>query len=254
MQAAEMRRLGLPTWEDVVALLRSDKLRSYRIDVETDQTSMVDEQAEKESRLEFLKVMQEMLAGAYQAIGAAPTMLPLVKEMFMYAVRSFRAGRALEESFETAFDELEKNPPPPPQKEDPNAGKAALDQLRNQIAQLEVQRKTAKDQADNQLAMAELQAQVSKDRADIMIAMQELKLRGIEVMKPEPQKAVAPPPPPQPPSRSIAFKDLPPEGQSQLAAQAGIQIDPQRMADHNAEQAAQQMAMKKPAPPPIGGA
>jgi hypothetical protein len=35
----------------------------------------------------------------------------------------------------------------------------------------------------------------------------------------------APPPPPKPPSESIALKDLPPEGQVQMAGQAGIHLD-----------------------------
>jgi hypothetical protein len=44
----------------------------------------------------------------------------------------------------------------------------------------------------------------------------------------EKQKLLTPPPPPpqQKPSESISFKDLPPEGQVQMAAQAGIQIAP----------------------------
>lgn len=35
----------------------------------------------------------------------------------------------------------------------------------------------------------------------------------------------APPPPPKPPSESISLKDLPPEGQVQMAGQAGIKLD-----------------------------
>ena len=44
----------------------------------------------------------------------------------------------------------------------------------------------------------------------------------------EKQKLLTPPPPPpqQKPSESISFKDLPPDGQVQMAAQAGIQIAP----------------------------
>jgi hypothetical protein len=44
----------------------------------------------------------------------------------------------------------------------------------------------------------------------------------------------------KPPSESISFKDLPPEGQAQMAAQAGIDLSPQQMADHAAEQAKQE--------------
>lgn len=44
-------------------------------------------------------------------------------------------------------------------------------------------------------------------------------------------------------SESISFKDLPPEGQAQMAAQAGIQIDPNQMAQVQAQGAGQ---TKKP--------
>jgi hypothetical protein len=37
------------------------------------------------------------------------------------------------------------------------------------------------------------------------------------------------------PSQSISFKDLPPEGQTQLAAKAGIQITPQQVQQVKAE-------------------
>lgn len=46
---------------------------------------------------------------------------------------------------------------------------------------------------------------------------------------------------PKGPSESISFKDLPPEGQAQMAAQAGIQLDPQILAQHQAVQQVNKM-------------
>lgn len=43
----------------------------------------------------------------------------------------------------------------------------------------------------------------------------------------------------KPPSESIGFKDLPPEGQVQMAAQASIQLTPEQMQAHADQQAAQ---------------
>jgi len=42
--------------------------------------------------------------------------------------------------------------------------------------------------------------------------------------------------PPKKPSESISFKDLPPEGQAQMAAQAGINISPEQVVDHQVTQ------------------
>jgi hypothetical protein len=42
------------------------------------------------------------------------------------------------------------------------------------------------------------------------------------------------------PNESISYKDLPPEGQAQMAAQAGIQLDPNQLAAMQAQEEAQQ--------------
>jgi hypothetical protein len=63
------------------------------------------------------------------------------------------------------------------------------------------------------------------------------------------------PPAPEPPSRSISYKDLPIDGQMQLAEQAGIKLDPQiimqmqvaqQMEKVNAEEAKRQVEAKTP--------
>lgn len=71
-----------------------------------------------------------------------------------------------------------------------------------------------------------------------------------DLLFPEAAAKIAQAHPPQnqqkPPSASLSYKDLPPEGQAQLAAQAGIQIQPQEIAQHQQEQTAQQQALKQP--------
>lgn len=47
----------------------------------------------------------------------------------------------------------------------------------------------------------------------------------------------------KPPTESINFKDIPPEAQAQMLAQAGIKVDPQVLAQHAAQE--QQMAAQK---------
>lgn len=148
-------RMSGPTWEDVMAILRSDKMRAYRVDVETDATAFVDAEAEKKGRVEMMTAMQGMLQGAFQMIQMAPGTIPLVKELLMFGLRSWKPARTLEESFEDAFDELEKNPPQPPaagKKEDgPDPAVAAAD-----IKKVELEEKKLladKDYKDKQLIL-----------------------------------------------------------------------------------------------------
>jgi hypothetical protein len=53
------------------------------------------------------------------------------------------------------------------------------------------------------------------------------------------------------PSRSISFKDLPPEGKSQLAKQAGIELDPEALAAHEEFKDGKEAAKRSMATPDI---
>lgn len=60
-----------------------------------------------------------------------------------------------------------------------------------------------------------------------------LAVLSLQVQIKQAEAALQPPPPQQatkPPSTQISFKDLPPEGRAQLAAQAGIQLSPENTA------------------------
>jgi hypothetical protein len=72
---------------------------------------------------------------------------------------------------------------------------------------------------------------------------------GMPDLIPPPPAPQPPPPPPQKsPIETIQFKDLPPEGQAQLAKQAGIDISPQHVVNQ------QQRENPPPAPGPQGPA
>ncbi len=152
-----LRIASSPTWEDILGILRSDRLRGYRIDIETDSTILQDAQADKQSRIEFMTAAKDFLGQAYQALTVAPQMMPVVKEIMMFGVRSFKPGRALEETFEDAFDELAKNPPKPAQEQatiqqDPNG------QVKIMLEAKKVENDAAAKAADNQLQTAKAAA------------------------------------------------------------------------------------------------
>lgn len=107
------------TIDDVIQVLRSDKLRSYRIDVETDSTVFEDAEAEKNARTELLTSMggflQQWLPVAQMG---GPPMIKLGFDMLAFGVRGFKSGRQLEEALEearTAIETQAAQPPEPPQ-------------------------------------------------------------------------------------------------------------------------------------------
>lgn len=106
--------LDMPTWEEVYAVLKDDLARSYRIDIETDSTIKVDQDAEKQARVEFLTAAGGFIAQAVQVPN--PELQPLLMEMLMFGVRGFKVARDLESEFEATMKKLRKaaeNPQPP---------------------------------------------------------------------------------------------------------------------------------------------
>lgn len=145
-------------WEDVEAILRSDERRGYMVDVESDATAKVDDLEEKQARVEFVTSMQGMLEKSLPAAIQVPATLPLIKELVMFGVKTFKAGRQLEETFEDSFQRLgemaqSKAGQPPP--EDPAMVKVKADMER---ANQEFMLKQKGAEQDAQFKEREMQA------------------------------------------------------------------------------------------------
>jgi hypothetical protein len=100
--------LQAPTWTEVCALLRDNTLRSFRIDVETDSTIEPDDADEKQRRIEFLEAVGGYVSKSIPAIQLMPQMLPVIAQGLLFLVRGFRVGREMEETIETALEQLQQ--------------------------------------------------------------------------------------------------------------------------------------------------
>jgi hypothetical protein len=163
------RLLEQPTWEEVYALLNSNALRNFRIDIETDSTIRTDEDREKEQRMEFLNAA----GGFLEKAALLPAQLqPIGAELLMFGARSFKAGRSLETAFEDLQKQIEqaKKAPPTP---DPEMMKI---QAESQARMAELQAKT---QADIQIAQGQqqMQAQDSQLTAQVELQKHEMEMR-----------------------------------------------------------------------------
>lgn len=145
-----LKLLKEPSWEDVAGLLKNKVLREFRIDIETDSTIRMDEEAEKEARMEFLDRATNFIT---VAATAPPPMIPAIGEVFLFAVRGFKVARNLERTFEDALEELKHQPPRP----DPEMMKVQ--------AQVEGQKAIAqmKSQADMQVEQHKQEMQAKEN-------------------------------------------------------------------------------------------
>jgi hypothetical protein len=90
------------TIDQVMSLLREQRLRPFILDIETDSTIAADENAQKQRANEFLTSIGGLMSQMLPAIQAVPQTAPLMSEALKYAASQYRAGRQLD----TAIDEF----------------------------------------------------------------------------------------------------------------------------------------------------
>src|SRR5262249_17246485 len=92
---------------DGISLLRNEKLRGFRIDIEIDSTVQGDLQMEREARTQFVQGVTQFIETAAQISAQLPQFAPLAAKMLQFAVRGFRVGRDLEAAIEEFADKAE---------------------------------------------------------------------------------------------------------------------------------------------------
>lgn len=168
--------LELPTWEEVEQLLANPVHREFRLDIETDSTIRMDDDAEKASRVELVTAVGNFLDKAVMAGSTAPEIIPMLGELMMFAIRSFKSARPIEQAFEDAMDALQKaasQPKGPP----PEIQKAQAEgQVKIHVAQmqanLDAQIAQAKQKAEAQQSAIENQMEAARAQHDMQMQAQ----------------------------------------------------------------------------------
>jgi len=211
----------------VIGLLRSEKMRGYRVDVESDTTAFEDAEAEKKARIEFVSALTQFGQTWIPLAGQSPPMAKLAGEVMGFAVRGFKAGRQLEDAVDevmASMAEQAAQPKPPPTdplqmklqadmqmqqveaqiKQQEAAGKmqseqqkAALEQqkaaLEAQSAQVDMQIKQADAQLTAQLKTQAAQIEQQHQQIELQIKYVELQIKMADM-----KAKMMPPPPPEP--------------------------------------------------------
>jgi hypothetical protein len=148
---------GQQVTPEVIQLLRSDKLRSYRIDIETDSTIFEDAEAQKKATVEMLTAVGGFLKEALPAATSQPALAPLLFEMLSIGLRTFKEGKKLEDVVEQTKDALTQAAQQP--KPDPEQQKVEAEMKRDeQSHQMDMQTK----QVDLQVHQAKAQTDMQK--------------------------------------------------------------------------------------------
>lgn len=161
--------IGPERMADPNAVPAANPARNFRIEVSTDSMVYLDEQQEKQSRVEFLTAVAGYLKGISEALLQMPpevrtVMVPLLMDMLKFGVTGYRVGKTIEGAFDTAAEalkELAKKPPQPPSP----PPEVLVEQMRGQI-------ETNRLQQEGQLKAAQLQGDMTLQKQKIDGEMQ----------------------------------------------------------------------------------
>lgn len=143
-----------PLFMECLQMLKNDQQRTFNVDIETDSTITVDENAEKQRASEFMTSMASFLPAAMKMAQENPAMGPLMGELTLFAVRRFRVGRTTEQAFEQAIEQMKQQASQPqPPKPDPKMAKV----------QGELQARQAQVQGELQVNQQKVQGQLALD-------------------------------------------------------------------------------------------
>lgn len=128
-------------------LIKDDKLRTFSIDVETDSTIRVDQQQEKQDRIEYITAISNF-SGAFFPLVQSQIITPEAFQQFlMFVSKPFKVGRNVEEALSKDNQEPEEKQP---------SAEEMLAQAQIQLEQQKLQLEAQKMQADNAIKQQEV--------------------------------------------------------------------------------------------------
>jgi len=173
--------LTVPSWDDVLQVLRSDAMRGYRVDIETDSTVQADVARLKTNAAEFVQGFGGFIQAVGPAVQAGAMPMDVVADLLTAFARNFKLGRQAED----ALERMSKIAAQPAQQQDQGAAAeaqraAAEAQAEQQRAAMEMQAKEAETQAKAQAEAQKQAAEAQRADRDFALAQRELALKERE--------------------------------------------------------------------------
>jgi len=170
----------------IIAILRDNKQRSYRIQVSTDSMVAVNESQQQQEGMQLIQTTGAFFDQMRGLVEQYPPLMQFSMSLFQNMIKRFKGGKELDAVFTQGFEALGEiikakeeaamQPPPP----DPVMQEV---QGRLQIAQIEAEARMASTQMEmqdkavkNQIAMQEQQVKMQRDQLDANLAVQRYQL------------------------------------------------------------------------------
>lgn len=167
-----------------ISLLRNERLRGFRVDIEVDSTIFPDAAQEKSDRTAFIQQVTGFLQTSFAIGQQMPTAIPLLVKMLQFTVRGYRVGRdfetAIEEFGDTAIKEAQKAQIMAAQQPNPEQMKLQAEAKRAdaQAQAALIQAQTEAMRAKTEVQAAQVQAQADQAQAQAEVQRQQLENQG----------------------------------------------------------------------------
>ena len=154
-------------------LLKDKPLRTFRVEIAADSLVMLDEQEEKENRVEFLTALGAFLDKSVQAAAVAPAIVPLLGELMKFGVQGFKVGRNIEGTIDQMLEEFKQGAgmQPPPDLE--AMKEQAMQEAKNQVAVENAQKEVGLNKRAADLDIREMKFGAEKQIYDHECQMRE---------------------------------------------------------------------------------
>jgi len=186
--AEQFSEADQPLIPQALQLLKSAPLRAFRIDIEADSLVQMDEEAEKQARVEFLGAVSQFLE---KSLMAPPTLAPLLGVLLKFGVTGFKVGKMVEGEIDQAIDMLKQQAANPQPKPDPEMAKVQAQmqgkqqelQMQDQFNERQAQREMQLEQWKQQQQAAQVQHQNELEAQRSQLEQQQT--AALEAMKQE---------------------------------------------------------------------
>lgn len=163
------QQLQAPQWSQVLALLRDDVHRAYRVDIETNST--VEPEAAEDQKLlnEVLMALSQVLAQVGPLVLKGVLPFEAAQTLLLTIVRRFRFGADLEDTIQAMQ---------PPKQEDDGAAQAAAAQKELELQGKQQQMEVQFQQKQAEMAMQEqaMQMEMQHKQREMALQQQEFEL------------------------------------------------------------------------------
>lgn len=186
-----------------IQLIRNERLRGFRVDIEVDSTLFGDQEQEKGDRTAFLQAVMQFLEAGGQMAMQMPEITPLLGKFLQFGVRGFRVGRDLEAAIEEFCDEAvtvakrkaanaaqQPNPAVIKMQNDGKKADAAMLTAQSkakqadaatQLNQMKTQQEGTKAQAEVQRQHLENQGEMVNSQMDMQMKQMDMQMRQLEL-------------------------------------------------------------------------